>query len=221
MRILLADDHKLFTESLSFLLGTYGIEVVGIAENGFEALQKAEEYKPDVVLLDIMMPGCNGIQALKRIKEKLPETKVVMLTTSEEDEYLFQAVKFGASGYLLKNLNGAELVDMLLNMSKGGAPLSPKLAARLMKELRVQEKPDTLSERRYDTPAAQQLSGRQIEVLKAVAAGMTYKEVGELLHITERTVKYHMATIMDVLEMENKSQVISYAAKMGWTEGKE
>ena len=216
LKILLVDDHKLFTDSLQFLLGTYGIEVIGVAENGFEAMQKAEELKPNVILMDIMMPGSNGIQTLKRIKSKMPDVKVVMLTTSEDDENLFQAIKLGASGYLLKSMNGNQLVEMLLNIEKGGAPLAPKLATRLLNEFRRGGETANAVVEQVDATMGEQLTQRQIEVLEAVAKGATYKEVGSQLHITERTVKYHMATMMEQLHMESKSQVIAYATKMGW-----
>lgn len=216
LRILLVDDHKLFTDSLKFLLGTYGIEVLGVAENGIEALQKAEELKPNVILMDIMMPGSNGIQTLKRIKSKMPDVKVVMLTTSDEDENLFQAIKLGASGYLLKSMNGNELVEMLFNIEKGGAPLAPKLATRLLNEFRRGGEPANAVVAQVDAANDDPLTQRQIEVLEAVARGATYKEVGSQLHITERTVKYHMATIMEILQTENKAQAIACAMKMGW-----
>ncbi|MEA4938739.1 MAG: response regulator transcription factor [Christensenella sp.] len=215
-RILLADDHKLFTDSLQFLLGTYGIEVVGVAVNGLEAVQKAESLSPDIILMDVRMPVCDGIGALKIIKNRMPGIKVVMLTTSEEDEDLFQSIKQGASGYLLKSMNGNELVDMLINLENGGAPLSPKLAARLLKEISSDE---TSNQKRDTEPPVRtetSLTGRQMEVLESVASGSTYKETGDRLGITERTVKYHMGSMMEQLQMENKSQVIAYVVKMGW-----
>jgi len=217
-KILLVDDHKLFTDSLQFLLGTYGIEVVGVAENGLEAMQKAELLKPDIVLMDIMMPGSNGIQTLKRMKSKMPEIKVVMLTTSEDDESLFQAIRLGASGYLLKSMNGNELVEMLIDLDKGGAPLSPKLAAKLLREFRRGSQSDSPVVGQMEADMEFHLTQRQTEVLEAVTKGATYKEIGEQLHIAERTVKYHMAAIMDLLHLQNKSQVVAYATKMGWTD---
>lgn len=220
LKILLVDDHKLFTDSLKFLLGTYSLEVVGVAENGMDALQKAEELKPNVVLMDVMMPGLSGIQTLKRLKSKMPDVKVVMLTTSEEDENLFQAIKLGASGYLLKSMNGNELVEMLLNIEKGGAPLAPKLATRLLNEFRRGGEPANAVVAQVDAANDDPLTQRQIEVLEAVARGATYKEVGSQLHITERTVKYHMAAIMEILQTENKAQAIAYATKMGWVHQK-
>lgn len=216
-RILLADDHKLFTDGLQFLLETYGFEVVGAAVNGFDAAEKAKRLKPDIILMDVIMPECGGIEALKLIKARMPEIKIVMLTTSEEDEDLFQAVKLGASGYLLKNLNGEELAEMLVDLENGGAPISPTLAARLLKEFRRGNQPEASVIEKLDSVIGTKLSQRQIEVLEAVSAGRTYKEVGELLNITERTVKYHMGRIIEQLHMKNRAQVIAYANRMGWT----
>lgn len=215
-KILLVDDHKLFTDGLQFLLETYGFEVIGAAVNGFEALEKAKQLKPDIILMDVIMPECTGIEALKLIKAQMPEIKIVMLTTSEEDEDLFQAVKLGASGYLLKNLNGEELAEMLSDLENGGAPISLNLAARLLKEFRRGYNLEASMIGKLDADVGTKLSQRQIEVLEAVSAGRTYKEVGELLNITERTVKYHMGHIIEQLHMETRAQVIAYATKMGW-----
>lgn len=217
-RILLADDHKLFTDGLQFLLETYGFKVIGTAGNGFEAVEKSRTLKPDIILMDVIMPKCSGIEALKLIKAQMPEIKIVMLTTSEEDEDLFQAVKLGASGYLLKNLNGEDLAEMLCDLENGGAPISPPLAARLLKEFRRGYAPESSMIDKMDSDVGAKLSQRQAEVLEAVSAGRTYKEVGEMLNITERTVKYHMGRIIELLHMKNRAQVIAYATRMGWTD---
>jgi two-component system NarL family response regulator len=218
-RILLADDHKLFTDSLQFLLHTYGFEVVGVAENGFEAVRKAAVLRPDIVLMDIRMPKCDGIDALKRIKAEMPHIKVVILTTSEEDEDLLQAIKWGASGYLLKSLNGVELMEMLLDLENGGAPISPQLTARLLKAYRHCDTPNRALIKGIGIEQGVELTERQIEVINAVAQMATYKEAGKTLGISERTVKYHMASIMEQLQMESKAQVIAFAAKQGWIDG--
>lgn len=215
-KILLVDDHKLFTDGLQFLLETYRFNVIGVAQNGFEAVEKSRILKPDIILMDVIMPKCNGIEALKLIKAQMPEVKIVMLTTSEADEDLFQAVKLGASGYLLKNLNGEELTNMLDELENGGTPISPSLASRLLKEFKFSHNTETSSSDRTEANIGMKLSERQLEVLEAVSSGKTYKEVGELLYITERTVKYHMGRIIDQLHMKNRAQVIAYATKMGW-----
>ncbi|MGI6586969.1 MAG: response regulator [Lutisporaceae bacterium] len=209
MRLMLVDDHMIFLEGLQYLLGTYGIEVAGMAGNGREALEKARVLKPDIILMDIKMPGLSGLDALKLIKSEMPDIKVVMLTTSEEDEDLFNAVKCGASGYLLKNTNAKELVDMLTDLEKGEATFSPELADKVLKEFRNYE-PDVSEDKK--------LTKRQLEVLEMVAKGVTYKDVSEALGLTERTVKYHMARILEQLHLENRAQVIAYAARMGLVE---
>ncbi len=134
MKLILADDHPLFLEGLQYVLETFGIEVAGVAQDGREALAKAQLLKPDIILMDIKMPICSGIDALRLIKAEMPEIKIVMLTTSDEDDDLFDAVKYGASGYLLKNANAKDLVNMLSDLEKGEVPLSPGLAARLLEE---------------------------------------------------------------------------------------
>jgi two-component system NarL family response regulator len=216
MKIILADDHPLFLEGLHYLLETYGIEVAGVARNGKEALVQARILKPDIILMDIKMPECNGLDALKQIKSEMPEIKVVMLTTSEEDEDLFDAVKYGASGYLLKSTNAKELVDMLSDIEKNEIPLSPGLAARLLKEFSGSEIYEHKLQRlEIEESKIESLSERQLEVLEMVARGKTYKEAGEALGLTERTLKYHMGRIIELLHLENRAQVIGYAARMG------
>lgn len=210
MRLMLVDDHLIFLEGLQYLLGTYGIEIAGTAGNGREALEKARALKPDIILMDIKMPGLSGLDALKLIKAEMPDIKVVMLTTSEEDEDLFNAVKCGASGYLLKNTNAKELVGILSDIEKGEASFTPELAAKLLKEFRSRDTGKTMQN--------EELTMRQLEVLELVAKGIIYKEVGEKLGLSERTVKYHMAKILEQLHLENRAQVIAYAARIGLTE---
>lgn len=210
MRLMLVDDHLIFLEGLQYLLGTYGIEIAGTAGNGREALEKARALKPDIILMDIKMPGLSGLDALKLIKAEMPDIKVVMLTTSEEDEDLFNAVKCGASGYLLKNTNAKELVGILSDIEKGEASFHPELAAKLLKEFRSRDTGKTMQN--------EELTMRQLEVLELVAKGIIYKEVGEKLGLSERTVKYHMGKILEQLHLANRAQVIAYAARIGLTE---
>jgi len=209
LKVLLVDDHPLFMEGLQNLLGAMGIEVVGAAKNGLEAFEKAGTLRPDVILMDVRMPGCNGLEATRLIKAKFPDIRIVMLTASEADEDLFEAVKSGASGYLLKNLNAGELFGMLEALKQGEAPLSPGLAARVLKEF---NRGEILGKEQEED---QILTERQMEVLSLVAQGKTYKEVAESLYVTERTVKYHMGKILEKLHMRNRAQVIAYASHMG------
>lgn len=223
MKLMLVDDHPLFLEGLQYLLKTHGIDVVGTAYDGKEALIKSRTLKPDIILMDIRMPECSGIDALKLIKAEMPDVKIVMLTTSDEDDDLFEAIKCGASGYLIKNTTAQALVDMLSELEKGEVPLSPDLASRILIELRHGGVNDhTLSSPHIaeDTQSGQ-LTERQLEVLEMVAKGITYKEAGEALGLTERTVKYHMGRIIERLQLENRAQVIAYAASIGLIEGRE
>ena len=221
MKLMLVDDHLLFLEGLQYLLETYGINVVGKARNGREALLKARILKPDIILMDIRMPEYNGLYALKLIKAEMPEIKIAMLTTSDDDEDLFDAIKYGASGYLLKNTDGKELIRMLSDIERDEVPLSPGLATRILREFRRGKKNEQLlSPESFKEDGALKLTIRQLEVLEIVATGTTYKEAGEALGLTERTVKYHMGRILELLHLENRAQVIKFATQNGLFEEK-
>jgi DNA-binding NarL/FixJ family response regulator len=216
MRILLADDHGLFLEGLQNLLRAGGYQVVGAAHDGMEALQLARVLHPDVILMDIRMPGCSGLIATLLIQAEMPEIKIVMLTTSTEDADLFEAIKSGASGYLLKNLEPNELFDYLAGLSRGEAPLSPELSARLLREFAHQAA--VLDERAATDlpggPPTPELTPRQREILVLVADGLTYKEVGAALNVSENTIKYHMGEVLQRLHLKNREQVVAYAQRM-------
>ena len=227
MRILIADDHGLFVEGLQNLLQAGGYEVVGTAYDGLEALTLARSLHPELILMDIRMPNCDGLEATQIILTELPDTKIVMLTTSADDADLFEALKSGASGYLLKNLKPNELFDYLAGLERGEAPLSPELSARLLREFANQaseldEYERALAERVAVLELAtntesdgEELTPRQFEILKMVAQGLTYKEVGAALHISENTVKYHMGEILQRLHVKNRAQVVAYALHTG------
>lgn len=220
MKLMLVDDHLLFLEGLQYLLRTQGIEVVGTANDGKEALLKARILKPNIILMDIKMPYCNGLDALRLIKAEMPDIHIVMLTISENEEDIINAAKYGASGYLLKNTKSKELVEILSDVMNGEVFFSPKLSSSILNDFRscgsVRQNPclkaPTLAYR-------ENLTGRQLEILELVAKGTTYKMVGKTLGITERTVKYHMERIIEFLHLENRAQVIAYAARMGLVEG--
>ena len=221
MKLMLVDDHPLFIDGLKYLLETHGIAVAGTAGNGMEALERARALRPDIILMDIKMPECDGISALKYIKAEMPDIKIVMLTTSDEDDDLFEALKYGASGYLIKNINAEELLAMLSGLENDEVLLLPGLAARLLREFRNDTennesggKPAEESSREAETG----LTERQLEILELIAKGSTYKAAAEKLGISERTVKYHMARIIDLLHLKNRAQVIAYAARMGLSE---
>jgi DNA-binding NarL/FixJ family response regulator len=212
MKVLLVDDHPLFLEGLENLLTARGVQVVGSACDGQAALEKARALRPDVILMDIQMPRLDGLAATRLIQAELPEIKIVMLTMSGEDADLFEAIKSGACGYLLKTQDTDAFFQLLLGLAQGEAPLSPGLAARVLKEF---GRPASGDQAREQGPA-QRLSARQLEVLTLVAQGLPYKEVGARLCLSERTVKYHMSEIVQRLHMENRAQVIGHAERMGW-----
>lgn len=227
MRILLADDHSLFAEGLQELLQARGYPVVGCASNGLEALQMTRELHPDVILMDVRMPVCDGLEATRLIKTEFPEISIVMLTASAEQDDLFEALKCGASGYLLKNLKPNVLVNYIAGVARGEAPLSRELSAFLLREFAQQAnqlnkqrhisedhkaKPDSAAPE--DQPEIM-LTPRQLEVLEMVASGLSYKEVGSALHLSENTVKYHMGGIVRCLHQKNREQVVAYAISTG------
>lgn len=227
LRVLLVDDHPLFLEGLRNLLVSEGIQVVGLAKDGLEALAQARRLRPDVILMDIQMPGCDGVSATRLIKAELPECKVVMLTISEDEQDLFEAVKSGASGYLLKRLEAADFFTYLAELQKGHLPFSPGLAEKILKQfghqtthtggqpsLASQSDPARVNES-HDMP----LSPRQMQILTLVARGQIYSQVAATIGIAERTVKYHMAEILDRLHLQNRAQVIAYAERMGLMRG--
>ncbi len=224
LRVLLADDHRLLLEGLTNLLEAHGIQVVGAAKDGLEALALAQSVQPDVILMDIRMPVCDGLEATRRIKAEMPELKIVILTTSTENQDLFEAVKSGACGFLLKSMDAEELVECLSQVQQGIPPFSPAWPESCWK---------SLPRLAASAPAGQgvqssegsggmiqgRLTARQVEVLSLVAQGFSYKEAGLRLGLSPRTIKYHMAEIMEQLHLANRAQVLAYAGKMGLDEG--
>ncbi len=227
MRVLLVDDNRLMLEGLNNLLTAHGIVVLGSASNGREGEAMAQALHPDLILMDIRMPVCGGLEATRRIKARQPEIKIVILTTSAEDDDLFESIKSGACGYLIKNMSGENFIEALRGLEQGIPPFSPGLASAVLDEFaRMAEDYDAKARRHGDAENAlsvsplpcvspSPLTKRQVDVLSLVASGLGYKEVGQRLALSERTVRYHMAEIMDRLHLENRSQVIAYAGKLG------
>lgn len=212
-RVLLVDDHPLFLNGLKNLLASQGVEVVGTARDGLDALEKARALAPDIILMDIQMPRCDGVTATRLIKAERPETRIAMLTMSERDEDLFAAVKSGASGYLLKTLDTDAFLALFRAIAGGEVAFSPGLAARLLQEFAQPRQED------WPGPAAPAdrptLSPRQTEILTLIANGMIYKEVAAHLGLTEATIKYHMGQVVERLHLENRAQVLEYARRTG------
>ena len=220
MRVLLVDDHRLMSEGVSNLLTAHGIEVLGVASDGLEAITLMQELNPEVILMDIRMPRCDGLSATRQIKALWPEIKILMLTTSAEDQDLFESIKSGATGYLLKSISGNAFIEALRGLEQGTPPYSPGLASRLLREFAKLSGTEDGSPRlanRPKEPEAQAigLTERQTEVLRLVAQGLTYREVGERLSLSERTVRFHMTEIISRLHLQNRNQVLAYAGKLG------
>ncbi|MBI4287154.1 MAG: response regulator transcription factor [Chloroflexi bacterium] len=208
MRVLLVDDHALVRNGIASLLIANNIEVVGEASDGLEALQKARQLKPDIILMDIKMPGCNGLEATRLIKAETPEIKLVMLTVSDDDEDLFEAIKCGANGYLLKNLKAEEFLALLHGVARGEAAISPILATKIIEEFARQARVDP-------GLARNELTARELDVLKLVTDGSSNKAIASTLNISENTVKYHLRNIMEKLHLRNRSQIVAYAMSKG------
>ncbi len=212
MRVLLVDDNRLMLEGLANLLDAHGVQVVGMAKDGLESISLAGSLQPDLILMDIRMPRCDGLAATRLIKAGLPAIKIVILTTSTEDQDLFEAIRSGATGYLLKSMDADELIECLEQARQGIPPFSPGLAVKLLGEFARLE---SGKGRNGDMERGGGLTERQREVLSLVAQGLSYKEVGARLSLSPRTIKYHMAEIMDQLHLTNRAQVLAFAARHG------
>jgi len=213
IKVLLVDDHTLFRRGIAAVLANEeGLEVVGEATDGLEAIEKAKETAPDVILMDLNMPRCSGLEAIQALQAEMPQVNILVLTVSEMEADLFAAVKFGATGYLLKKAEPEELVHAIISIAQGGVIVSPLMATKLLTEFKdlsagVERKP--VEEANAD------LSPREGEVLQLVAQGATNKEIAESLFISENTVKTHLKSIMEKLHLANRSQAAAYAVKRG------
>jgi len=208
-------------EGLQSLLEAHGVEVAGMATEGLEAVDLACALNPDVTLMDVRMPGCDGLEATRRIKARMPQARIVMLTSSADDEDLIEAVRSGACGYLVKSIDTESLVEALEQAWEGIPPFSPGLAARLLDEFArangaVEPASPPASADTGPAPPASVLSERQLQVLRLVADGLSYREVGARLQLSPRTVKSHMSEIMNRLHLKNRAQVLAHAGRMGW-----
>lgn len=210
IRVLLVDDHTLFRKGLARLLEKEkAFRVVGEAGNGAEAVEKAQALTPDLVLMDIHMPGTDGLQATRAITTALPDTRVVILTISEEDKDLFEAIKSGAHGYLLKTVEPETLYALLKGVFRGEAPLSRATAAKILKQFADRAR------KPRETAPGDDLTAREREVLELLVSGRTNKEIGATLTIAENTVKNHLKSILAKLHLHNRVQAAALAIQQG------
>jgi two-component system, NarL family, response regulator LiaR len=203
IRVLIADDHSVVRHGLrAFLEGDRGLELIGEARDGAEAVRMAQRLRPDVILMDLLMPGMDGLSATAAVRRELPETEVLALTSVLEDAAVIGAVRAGAIGYLLKSAEPEELRSAIRAAAAGQVQLAPEAAARLMREVRAPEGPEKLSERETD-------------VLRLLASGYSNKKIARGLGITERTVKAHVGSILGKLHLESRTQAALHAARIG------
>lgn len=210
IRVLIADDQALFRRGLHVVLGTEdGIKVVAEAENGEEAVERARELAPDVVLMDVRMPKLDGIEAARQIRAEVPTTKILMLTVSDEEDDLYEAIKAGANGYLLKEISVEEVAESIRAVVQGQSLLSPSMASKLLNEF------NALVKRAEDKQqfAGPVLTNRELEVLRLVAKGMSNREIATDLYISENTVKNHVRNILEKLHLHNRMEAVIYAVK--------
>ena len=203
LRVLLAEDHPLFRDGLRNLLITRGVQVVGVAKDGVEAVEKALALQPDVAILDIHMPNKDGLQALREIKLQAPEMRVLMLTMAADEATLFEAMRAGASGYLLKDLKAEEFLERLEALMRNETPISPGLAEKLLHEFAAH-------------PAEEDLNERQVAILQLMAQRLTYAQIARRLYLSESTIKYHAAQIMELLHAKGRNEALAEAARRGW-----
>lgn len=209
IRVFLADDHHLFRISLARLLAAEeGMEVVGQASNGEEALACLRKLRPDVALLDVHMPGMGGVEVTRHVRAECPDIRVVLLTVCEDEETLFEAVKAGAQGYVLKNITPDVLLEHLREVVRGGSVISPAVASKILSEFAK------LSRSGAKTPDSP-LSTREREVLELVVKGLSNRDIALSLIISEHTVKNHLRNIMDKLRLENRVQLVTFALRHG------
>lgn len=206
MRIMIADDHPLYVEALENLLRN-DFEIVSTVTDGSQAITAAREKMPDVILMDINMPVLNGIEATRQISTEMPEIKIIILTSFEEEESLFRAIQAGAAGYLLKSLGGDDIIAGLMELSKGKNPFSPGLEQCILREFQRSYRPRGEG----TVPLADRLTDRQLEIIELLLQGLTYREIGETIFISERTVKYHVSKIKEALDVHTQEQLIARA----------
>jgi len=230
VRVLVVDDQRLMRDGIVSLLEMQdGIEVVGTASNGQEALEKAVSLRPDVILMDVRMPVMDGVVATGQVLSKLPSCRILMLTTFDDEEYVLDALRAGASGYLLKDLPAPDLASAVRAVYKGIYQLDPAVASKVIASLSrpraidsakqpapVSSTSSTMGDAGYLSPRSADLTGREVEVLRLIAKGATNREIAEQLVISEGTVKNHISNLLSRLGLRDRTQAAIYARENGW-----
>ena len=213
IRVLIADDHAIVRKGIRALLATEPeIEVVGEAQDGEEAITKAQEAQPDVILMDLIMPGMDGLEATRDLSTRLPDSRILVLTSFAGDDKVFPAIRAGALGYLLKDSGPEDLVEAIQQVHRGESSLHPSVARRVLRELAERQNPPWPCEQSLDTD---RLTDRQVEVLQLVARGHSNREISSLLMISEATVRTHVSNILCKLNLCSRTQAALYALREG------
>lgn len=207
IRVLIVDDHAIVREGIqTYLSGWPEIEVIGEASDGLDAIQKSRELKPDVILMDLMMPKMNGMEAIHAIRMEDSEAKILVLTSFSDDDKVFPAIRAGALGYLLKDSSAQELVDAVMQVSRGESSLHPTIARKVIREL---------SQGTPHMGNREMLTDREVEVIRLVAQGFSNQEIAEQLCLSKLTVRTHISNILTKLHLENRTQAALFALKEG------
>ena len=214
IKVLLADDQELIRESLGFVLGAQGdITVVGMAKNGREAIELVRSEKPDVVLMDIRMPEVDGVECTRLIKSAYPNIKVIVLTTFDDDEYVFNALRFGASGYLLKGVSVADLTNAVREVVRGGSIIAPDVASKALEMFARMAKGNlTIG---VDEKQTEELQDNEWRIIREVGAGLSNKEIAAALCLSEGTVRNYLSSILSKLELRDRTQLAIWAVQTG------
>jgi len=216
IRVLIVDDHAMVRQGLrTFLTLSEGIEVVGEAANGLEAVEQVRQQQPDIVLMDLVMPDMDGIEATRRIRELSPDTQVLTLTSFIEDEKVFAAIEAGALGYLLKDVSPDHLVEAIKAAHRGEAQLHPEVTKKLMRQVTAKAKPQETVPSQPGETGSEDLTERELEVLRLIASGMNNREIAQALTIAEKTVKTHVSNILSKLHLADRTQAAIYALQHG------
>jgi DNA-binding NarL/FixJ family response regulator len=215
IKILLADDQKLFRESLGSILEIRNpnLKVIAQASNGEECLKLAIRHLPDIILMDVRMPVMDGVECSRKVRESCPQSKIIMLTTFSDDEYVFEALKLGVAGYLLKDIQPNEVEAAILTVYNGGVLMASDVAAKLINKLNTIAEP--IEQTRLNTNIQKLLTPREFDVFRLLALGNDNKEVAEKLYLTEGTVRNHVSNIYSKLDLKDRVQVVKYAIEHG------
>jgi DNA-binding NarL/FixJ family response regulator len=216
IRIMIAEDQELIRQSLEIMLsGKSDLEIVGAACNGREAVELASKLLPDVILMDIRMPELNGVRCIEIIKDKFPQIKIIVLTTFDDDEYVFDALKNGASGYLLKGMSLNELIDAIKTVVKGGALINPDIASKVVRLFSQMAQADYRI--KMEESALEQLNSNERKIIRMIGIGMSNKEITYKLQLSEGTVRNYISCILSKLSLRDRTQIAIYAVQAGLT----